>query len=129
MVLDVQATEARLNLGDITLTLAPWKPQDGTGDGKRWQAMPGAWLAGCTLRTRRPGDWMRPFGGGGMKHLQDVFTDRKVDAPFRDRVPMVCRKDEVLLIAGVTAGNLPPADEKKNLWTLRWEGYLPWLDG
>lgn len=70
---------------------------------------------GCTLRTRRPGDWMRPFGGGGMKHLQDVFTDRKVDAPFRDRVPMVCRKDEVLLIAGVTAGNLPPADEKKNL--------------
>lgn len=129
VVLDVQATEARLNLGDITLTLAPWKPQDGTGDGKRWQAMPGAWLAGCTLRTRRPGDWMRPFGGGGMKHLQDVFTDRKVDAPFRDRVPMVCRKDEVLLIAGVTAGNLPSADEKKNLWTLRWEGYLPWLDG
>ena len=48
-----------------------------------------------------------------MKHLQDVFTDRKVDAPFRDRVPMVCRKDEVLLIAGVTAGNLPPADEKR----------------
>lgn len=64
-----------------------------------------------------------------MKHLQDVFTDRKVDAPFRDRVPMVCRKDEVLLIAGVMAGNVPPADEKKNLWTLRWEGYLPWLDG
>ena len=125
----VEARKARYCLGQVTLTLAPWRPEDGTGDGKRWQAFPGEQLAGCRLRTRQAGDWMRPFGGGGRKSIQDVFTDRKVDAAFRDRVPLVCRGQEVLLIAGVTAGNLPPAGEKNNLWTLRWDGYLPWLDG
>ena len=124
----VSAAPMCLRLGSVTLRLTPWQGQDGTGDGKRWQVIPDTLLGECTLRTRRPGDWMRPFGGGGVKRLQDVFTDRKVDAPLRDRVPLLCRGNEVLLIAGVAAGDLPFADEKKNLWTLRWEGYLPWLD-
>ena len=63
------------------------------------------------------------------KAVQDVLTDRKVDGALRDRVPMLCREKEVLWIAGVTAGNLPHADEKEKLWTLRWSGCMPWLDG
>lgn len=115
-------------LGRVALRVSPWRAEDGTGDGKRWQAVPGEALQGCVLRTRRTGDWMRPFGGGGSKSVQDVLTDRKVDAAFRHRVPMVCKGTEALLIAGVAAGNLPCIDETKDLWTLRWDGYLPWLD-
>jgi len=47
-------------------------------------------LAGpLTVRTRRPGDWLRPLGLGGRKKLQDLFVDRKVPRAERDRVPLV----------------------------------------
>ena len=113
----------------LRLTVAPWQPSDGHGDGKRVQVIPAALVQACTLRTRQTGDWLRSFGGGGRKAVQDVLTDRKVDGALRDRVPMLCREKEVLWIAGVTAGNLPHADEKEKLWTLRWSGCMPWLDG
>lgn len=125
----LRAEEGRYALGLVELRVLPWRRGDGTGDGKRMQAVPEEALRGCVLRFRRTGDWLRPFGGGGAKRVQDVLIDRKVDAAFRDRVPMVCRGGEALLIAGVTAGNLPPLDENKHLWMLRWDGYLPWLDG
>ncbi len=119
--------QERYEMGCLSLSILPWSAGEGFGDGKRWQAMPAALAAECVLRTRESGDWLRPYGGGGRKSLQDVLTDAKVDAAFRDRVPLVCRGKEVLMAAGITAGNVPPCDEKENLWSLRWEGTLPWL--
>lgn len=116
-------------MGGLSLRMGPWTQGEGFGDGRRRQVMPAALAAQCVLRTRETGDWLRPYGGGGRKRLQDVLTDCKVDAPFRDRVPLVCHGKEVLLVAGVTAGNVPPCDEKDNLWSLSWEGHLPWLRG
>jgi tRNA(Ile)-lysidine synthase len=42
-----------------------------------------------TVRSRRPGDRLRPFGSPGSRKLQDVFVDRKVPGIARDRVPLV----------------------------------------
>jgi tRNA(Ile)-lysidine synthase len=42
-----------------------------------------------TVRTRQPGDTLRPCGLGGRKKLQDLFVDRKVPRAERDRVPVV----------------------------------------
>ncbi len=34
--------------------------------------------AGLAVRSRRPGDWVRPLGLRGRKKLQDLLVDRKV---------------------------------------------------
>ncbi len=96
------------------------------GDGCCVQALPRRWLADCTIRSRRPGDWLRPFGSEGKKSLQDELVDRRVDAPFRDRVPLLCRGSEVLLMAGVGAGHIPPLDTQENPALLRWTKHFPW---
>jgi tRNA(Ile)-lysidine synthase len=41
------------------------------------------------VRSRRPGDELRPLGLGGRKKLQDVLVDRKVSRDDRDKVPIV----------------------------------------
>jgi tRNA(Ile)-lysidine synthase len=41
------------------------------------------------VRSRRPGDALRPLGAPGRRKLQDVFVDRKVARAERDRVPLV----------------------------------------
>jgi len=56
------------------------------------------------VRSREPGDVIRPFGMRGKKKLQDVLVDRKVPRSQRDRVPIVCdERDRVLWVAGQVA--------------------------
>ncbi|NCB42492.1 MAG: tRNA lysidine(34) synthetase TilS [Clostridia bacterium] len=50
------------------------------------------------LRTRRPGDYIRPMGSFGTKKLQDYFVDAKVERRFRDRCPIVCMGQDVVWI-------------------------------
>ena len=70
------------------------------------------------MRFRRAGDWMRPLGMRGRKLLSDVFTDRGVDRPLRDHVPLVARGSEVLWAVGVGISDtcaLRPGDEAVKL--------------
>lgn len=69
----------------------------------------------CVVRTRQTGDWLQT--GSGRRSLQDFLTDRKIDAPFRDEIPLLCRNDEVLDIAGVW----------RRETALRWSGKMPWV--
>ncbi len=96
------------------------------GDGKREQEVPAGFPEGCEIRTRRPGDRIRPFGMAGSKSLQDYLTDRGIDRAFRDRIPLLCRGKEVIWAAGVGAGAVPPWDPGKKNIRLRWEGDMPW---
>ena len=41
------------------------------------------------VRSREPGDRVRPLGTTGRKKVQDVFVDRKVHRLERDRIPLV----------------------------------------
>jgi len=60
--------------------------------------------AGLVVRSRHPGDSLRPFGMRGRKKLQDVLVDRKVPRAQRDRVPIVCDgQDRILWVAGQMA--------------------------
>lgn len=97
------------------------------GDGCRTQAMPAALYAECVVRTRQPGDWIRPFGQAGRQTMQDYFVNRRVDAPFRDVIPLVCLDSQVLLAAGVGAGAVPAFDSTKDNLTLSWIGDMPWM--
>lgn len=57
-------------------------------------------LTGAVLRTRRTGDRIRPLGCGD-RLLSDYLTDRKVDRPLRDCVPLIARGDRVLWACGL----------------------------
>ena len=112
--------------GDFRLTVSA---SEGTpGDGKRSQEVSGALITGCVIRTRRPGDRIRPFGSSGSRKLQDYLTDRRIPEPFRDRIPLLCREDEVLLAGGVGAGNIPPWDASQAPVRLTWHGDMPWME-
>ena len=96
------------------------------GDGRLTQAIPAAMLDGLTIRTRQKGDWLRPFGSCGRQSLQDYLINRRVDAPFRDRVPLICRGSEVLLAGGVGAGDVPRMEEYDDAVLLCLKGEYPW---
>jgi len=46
------------------------------------------------VRTRRPGDVLRPLGLDGRRKLQDVLVDRKIPRDERDTVPLVVDADD-----------------------------------
>jgi tRNA(Ile)-lysidine synthase len=51
------------------------------------------------VRSRRPGDRLRPLGLGGEKKLQDVFVDSKVPREERDGVPVVADDAGIVWVA------------------------------
>ena len=57
--------------------------------------------AALRVRTRRPGDRLKPLGAPGRKKVQDVFVDRKVPRDERDAVPIVTdARGEIVWVAG-----------------------------
>ena len=96
------------------------------GDGKRTQEVPSGFARGCVIRTRQPGDRIRPFGSNGYRKLQDFLTDRQIAEPFRDQIPLMCRDKEVFLVCGVGAGAIPNWDPEQNPVRLTWLGKTPW---
>ena len=111
--------------GDYRLEVSP--SEGDPGDGKRTQEVPSGFLEGCVIRNRQPGDRIRPFGGPGSRKLQDYLTDRKIPEPFRDRIPLLCRGNEVLLVCGVGAGDVPPWSAENHSVRLTWIGDIPWM--
>lgn len=97
-----------------------------TGDGQGSQAIPREWLSECTIRSRKTGDYIRPFGLAGRQSLQDYLVNRRIDTAFRDRVPLLCRGSEVLLVGGVGAGNIPRINEIHDPVLVRWKMDFPW---
>ena len=114
----------RTEFGAFTLEIRPGGQNP--GDGKTEQEVPAGFTEGCEIRTRRPGDRIHPFGMRGEKSLQDYLTDRKVDRAWRDRIPLLCRGREVLLVAGVGAGRIPSWEEAPDRIRLVWRGPMPW---
>lgn len=103
-------------------------PSSGSpGNGRTVQELPRGLLQQCVLRTWRPGDLIRPFGSRGSQSMQDYFTNRHIDAPFRREIPLLCRGTEVLLCAGVGAGGIPAFDPQMDNVRLTWQGDMPWM--
>jgi len=98
------------------------------GNGRTVQELPRELLADCVLRTRRTGDRITPFGQSGSQSLQDYLVNRGVDAPFRDRIPLIAQGQNILLVCGVGAGGIPRFDPKKDNIRLTWQGDMPWLE-
>lgn len=57
-------------------------------------------LAGAVIRTRRDGDRFRPLGSGD-RLLSDYLTDKKIDRPLRDFIPLLAAGNRILWVVGV----------------------------
>ncbi|MEI6308092.1 MAG: tRNA lysidine(34) synthetase TilS [bacterium] len=60
--------------------------------------------ASGSLRFWQPGDRFQPLGFPHRRKLQDFFTDRKVLAPERRRVPLLICDDDVACLVGMAVG-------------------------
>ncbi|MDR1135876.1 MAG: tRNA lysidine(34) synthetase TilS [Clostridiales Family XIII bacterium] len=50
------------------------------------------------IRSRLPGDWMRPEGMQGRKKLQDMFVDAKLPVEHRDKTALAAVGNEIICI-------------------------------
>lgn len=60
-------------------------------------------LGPLVVRTRRPGDFIKPIGMAGRKSLQDLFVDAKIPREQRERIPVVALSQpagEILWVPG-----------------------------
>lgn len=62
----------------------------------------------------------------GTKKLQDFLTDRGIDEPWRDKIPLICRDSEVLMAAGIGTGRIPVWNAACDNIRIRWSGDMPW---
>jgi len=72
------------------------------------------------IRGWRRADRFRPLGAGGSKTLADFFTDRKIDRPLREEIPLLCGRssnsettlDEIVWVVGQEIGDRYKITEK-----------------
>ena len=91
----VEVPEAGITLASELVTMKPTRDMeflhelhgDQTGDVAVLQAT--SFTVPLVVRSRRPGDRLRPLGAPGHRKLQDLLVDRKVPRDERDRVPIV----------------------------------------
>lgn len=90
--------------------------------------------ARLTLRTRQPGDRLRPFGmQGKSQKLSDAFTNLKVPAYVRDRVPLLTINDEIAWFVAPSANGpigrimhpFAVTEDSPSILRLRWQIQLP----
>jgi tRNA(Ile)-lysidine synthase len=61
------------------------------------------------VRKRQPGDRLHHLGAPGERKLKDIFIDKKVPPPLRDKLPViVSESDDILWVPG-----LPPVEKAK----------------
>jgi tRNA(Ile)-lysidine synthetase-like protein len=94
--------------------LAPWMLE-----GSAWRA--GLALPECaalTVRSRRAGDRLRPFGARGSRKLKDVLIDSKVPEGERDRLPLLCVDDQIAWVPGVTIDERFRLRDDRAVWAV-----------
>jgi len=55
-----------------------------------------------TVRSRRPGDRIRPLGCAFRRRLKELLIDRRIPRQERSRLPLLCVDDRVVWVPGVT---------------------------
>ena len=53
------------------------------------------------IRTRKKGDYFFPYGSTNKKTLKRYFMEKKIRISLRDKIILLCKKSEVMVIMGV----------------------------
>jgi tRNA(Ile)-lysidine synthase len=86
------------------------------------------------IRSRRPGDLIRPAGLCGTKLIQDMFTDAKLPREKRDATPLVALGNEILCVIadgrlGRRTGDYAAAPDAKRILRINVENVIPRSNG
>lgn len=52
------------------------------------------------VRTRRPGDKIKPLGFAGTKKIKDIFIDKKIPVESRGEIPIISDESKIIWIVG-----------------------------
>ena len=62
-------------------------------------------------------------------NIEQLLLPEEIEEIWRDEIPLLCRGNEVLLVAGVGAGGVPAWNAGNRNIRLQWRGELPWACG
>jgi len=62
-------------------------------------------LQGAVLRTRKSGDRIHPLGAEGSRLLSDYLTDKKIDRPLKNCMPLIACGSRILWACGAGMAN------------------------
>jgi tRNA(Ile)-lysidine synthase len=68
--------------------------------------------APLTVRTRREGDRLRPFGMQGAKKLKKLLGELRVPGGDRDKIPLVVSAGEIIWVVGCRRARVAPVTEQ-----------------
>lgn len=125
---DLPACGRAFTFAGLCFTLTAADPAQPPPDGLRAVEVPLTALASLRLRLPALGDRIRPFGAHGGKPLRRYLTDRKLDRPFRQWLPLLCMGGEVFWAVGLGAAEGTRRTDAPAA-RLTVEGLLPWADG
>lgn len=114
--------------GTYTLEISPskgWKRStEGIGafPSEAWIGAAAAGGLTLEMRTRRPGDRLRPTGSAGARKLKDIFIDAKTPKALRDSLPVlaIAGTEEVVWVPGCRVAEKfrVPGDDSES-WHLK----------
>lgn len=79
-------------------------------------ALPAAAGDSLTVRSRLPGDRLQPLGAPGRRRLKEVLIDRRVPREERDRIPLVCWRERIAWVPGVTIEQAFRLEDAETAW-------------
>ncbi len=76
------------------------------------------------VRNRMAGDRIAVYKNGKSKKLKNLFIDKKIRREDRDRIPVLCMNDEIIMIPGVRINEKYKTDRRtKNFLVVHYEKY------
>lgn len=83
--------------------------------------------AGAVLRFRRAGDRFTPYGGRAKK-LKEYLIDKKIPVRTRDKLPVICYNEEVLVLCGVEISHRARLTSEARPAEIVFTGETPWIN-
>jgi tRNA(Ile)-lysidine synthase len=69
-----------------------------------------------TIRSRRPGDRIQPYGCSYSRRLKEVLIDLKMPRKHRDHLPLLSVGDQIVWVPGVTIDHRARLDGESEAW-------------
>lgn len=95
----IEVPEARVALILHRSEFAPWmllgRPE------RAGLALPPGSELRVEVRSRKPGDRLRPLGAPGSRKLKELLIDRRIDRACRDSLPLLCVGGSIAWVPGV----------------------------
>lgn len=110
-ILSLEVKDQEVDFGDYRISFEIIDKKDDRKASSKTQYFSLRCLDEIMVRTRRPGDRMRPFGMKGTKKVKDLMIDEKVPRYKRDFLPIILDGSDIIWVTGLRRSSLRLVDE------------------